>query len=223
MSSLSKYLPRILAVLLVLTLLAGCAPEPEPEPEEEEPPPPSAGEIASDLRGAYSSVQQQYMRAGARVPEDAKERALQDLRSVRNEYRNTENGPEGISRAAGDIEDMIREANDREAWSLVVFGVEALKVLEPDNERFDRYADRAQLQLDRPQVEIRGFYTDQETGQTMAFLEVYLPAEDRRERVQVAPGEEFLGLRFDEIIGRNRGIRFEYLATNEMFEVSYRR
>ncbi len=223
MNSRWKLIAYLLVLLVAMPLVAGCEAFEEEEPEEEEPPPPSAQEIAGSFRQAYASLQQNYMHREARIPESQKNEALQQLQSARSQYAGTENAPEGMRRAAGEVEDLIRQANEQEAWSLVIFGVQALQVLDPGNERYERLAERAQLHLNRPEVEIRGFYTDQETQQTMAFMNVYLPEEDRQERVQVSPGEEFLGLRFDEIIGRNRGVRLEYLATNEIFEVTYRR
>ena len=117
---------------------------------------------------------------------------------------------------------MARRAEDQELWTWVIFADEALKTLDPDHSRFDRLRERAEIRLRRPEVQITGFYEDHETGQETVFMNVYLPEENRRERVQVRPGEEFHGLRLRDIIGRNRGVELEYLEANEIFEVMHR-
>ena len=52
-----------------------------------------------------------------------------------------------------------------------------------------------------------------------AFIEVYLPESGKVHNIRVRQGDEFHGLRFVKIIGKNRGIEFEHLETGDRFEV----
>ena len=203
------------ALMLVLAIgLVGCDIE-EEEEEEEEPPPPTAGEISRALRQTYEGRPDH-------LSEEEMEEALQELRQTRAEYQGTPHGPEGIQRAVSELEEVVRRVYDLELWSWVVFGDKALKVLDPDHTRFNRMRERAEIQMRRPEVQITGFYEDHDTGQETVFMNVYLPEQNRSERVQVRPGEEFHGLRLRDIIGRNRGVELEYLEANEIFEVMHR-
>lgn len=207
------FLPFALMLLLGFGLV-GCEVE-EPEDENEEPPPPSAGEIERALNQTWAQLPDE-------IGDEQMEEALANLRQTRGEYQATPHGPEGIQRVINELEDIVRRAQDQEAWTWVIFADEALKTLDPDHSRFDRWRERAEIQLRRPEVQITGFYEDHETGQETVFMSVYLPEENRRERVQVRPGEEFHGLRLRDIIGRNRGVELEYLEANEIFEVMHR-
>ena len=207
------FLPFALMLLLGLGLV-GCEVE-EPEDEEEEPPPPSAGEIERALTQTWEGLPDQ-------IGDEQMEEALSNLRQTRAEYQATPHGPEGIQRAVNELENIVRRAEEREAWTWVIFADEALKTLDPGHSRFDRLRERAEIRLRRPEVQITGFYEDHETGQETVFMNVYLPEENRRERVQARPGEEFHGLRLRDIIGRNRGVELEYLEANEIFEVMHR-
>ncbi len=207
------FLPFALMLLLGLGL-AGCEIE-EPEEENEEPPPPTAGEIERAFQQAYQDFPDE-------IGEEHIEEALNSIRQARSEYQATENWAEGRQRAIQEFEAMARRAEERELWKWVIFADEALKTLEPNHSRFDRLRQRAEIQLRRPEVRITGFYEDHETSQETVFMDVYLPEENRRERVQARPGEEFHGLRLRDIIGRNRGVELEYLEANEIFEVMHR-
>ncbi|MFP4172492.1 MAG: hypothetical protein ACLFV4_06225 [Candidatus Hydrogenedentota bacterium] len=207
------FLPFALMLLLGFGLV-GCEAE-EEEPEEEEPPPPSAGEIERAFVETYEGLPDE-------IGDEQMEETLNEVRETRGEYQATENWAEGRRRAIEEFEDMARRADDRELWTWLIFADEALKTLDPDHSRFDRLRERAEIQLRRPEVEITGFYEDHDTGQETVFMNVYLPEEDREERVQVRPGEEFHGLRLRDIIGRNRGVELEYLEANEIFEVMHR-
>lgn len=208
-----------LAAVFMAFVMVGC--EIEEEEEDEEPPPPSAAEISGAIRQAYQGLNQ-YNQRFAGIPQEEKQEALQGVAQARSQYQATPHGPEGISQAAQELEGLIREARNNEAWDLVVFAVDALQTLEPGNTRFERDRERAELYRNLPQLEITGFFDDPDTGAVTVFMNVTLPQQGRTEQVQARPGDEFHGLEMREIIGRNQGIRVEYLPTGDEYEVMMR-
>lgn len=197
-------------------LLAGC------EIEDPPPPPPSPPEITSEIRDAYQDLVREYLHPEALIPGARKRQALEEIQRLRAEYQGTEHGPEAISEAAEQLEDLIREAYYNRAWSLTIFAVQALQTLEPNNTRFQRFHEQAVVRRNRPRAQVTGFFEDPEQDVITVFMRVYLPAENRIESVQVREGEEFLGLRLIEVVGRNQGVRLQYMATEEEYQVPMR-
>ena len=111
-----------------------------------------------------------------------------------------------------DLEAIISKGRDMKRWKFVLGAIEAYDVLSPGNTKMNRLKERATLFVNCPRVTIQGFVDDKETKEVYAFLEVELMPSHEKQTVHAKVGEEFLGLRFQDIIGDRKGVRMEYLA-----------
>jgi len=221
MQSLSRI--GILGGLVVAMLSLGCA-EPPPPPEENEPPPPTAAEIASELRGAVQPIANQFGGSRQIIPPQRKQEALSKLRTSKQKYLTSENGPEGIRQAGEFVQEQITQAYDNEAYSLSVFAFEALEILQPHmTENFDHYRDRAQERLNQPRVLPQSLSFIEISGENVVIMDVFDPETNQTHNFRVREGEEFLGYRLNRIMNNNAGIVIEYLPTGEEQEVLFRR
>jgi len=74
---------------------------------------------------------------------------------------------------------------------------------------------RQRAEAGAPQIRLRGFFDDAETGVVTAFLEFEWPAQGRRAKVALQEGETFQGLHLDNILGRQKGVLVTDLATGQ--------
>jgi hypothetical protein len=192
------------------------APEPPP------PPPPSvqqptAEQITDEMRSSLAEVTP-LLDTGGAVPQALADKALAGLRTAKDKHQAGENGKKALTHMAVELEEQLRRSGEAELWHKAVFLCDALDALDPGNVRVQRYRDKAKVQLNRPVVRVKSFFEDKATGQTTIFLDVYIPESGKTESVAAREGEEFLGLKFLNIVGNQSGVRFEYLATGDVFE-----
>lgn len=178
----------------------------------------SPEQIANELRQNLNPLRS-YVGPDARIPPPVADKALDGLKSDKKKHQVTENGNQALNIIASEVAEAIRTADDKESWAKIPVLVAALQVLEPGNDAYDRYVERAKVELNRPQVSIRGFFSEQSANETVAFLNVYEPETQKMLAVNAREGEEFLGLRFLSVIGKNQGVRLEYMKTGESFDV----
>jgi hypothetical protein len=119
------------------------------------------------------------------------------------------------------MEKLLIVGRDTPNAPLVLFLCELLETLDPDNTRLDRFRMWATVQENRPIVLVRGWYEplDVDLPIVYVFVKVYLPESNSVVSKRIREGEEFLGLKFLKILGKKKGIRLEYKATGDVFEV----
>ena len=76
-------------------------------------------------------------------------------------------------------------------------------------------AARQRAEAGPPQIKVKGFFEDAETGVVTAFLEVEGPTQGRTTKVAVQEGDSFQGVRLDEILKDQKGVRVTDLATGQ--------
>ncbi len=177
---------------------------------------PPIEEVYDHVRPEIEPFEHAVKQGAQSLPAGRKGRMVEALASVMDIYKGTENGRRAMARIADEVRQLIRDARDADNWELVDQGTDIFGVFRRDELFMSFYSDLAEVRLNVPKVKLHGFFEDQEKDQTYAFVEVRIHGSNEVRRLQVRPGEEFLEapytLRFDEIIGKNRGIRLEYLA-----------
>lgn len=207
---------RALSIAFMMCIvLAACKPA-EPPPPPTPPPPPEKtpeqqhAEIQTVLDPFKNLVDAQP--GAAPYSEEMKAAVIAGLTKARGEKQATENGKQALAMLANDLESIISKARDLKRWKVVLGAIEAYDVLSPNSAKMTRVKERAQLFVNCPKVTVQGFVDDKETKDVYAFLEVEVMPSHEKQTVHVKPGEEFLGLRFQDIIGERKGVRLEYLA-----------
>lgn len=146
---------------------------------------------------------------------------LTGLRSAKNENQSKENGKAALNDIKNEIVEIIDKAGNEKRWGLVLGGIAAFEVLDPESTRFARTKEMATLQMNKPRVTVKGFFVDQAAGgQLYAFLEVTDPKTETTETWKARLGEEKYNLRFVDIVGDQKGVTLEYLAIpGDLFDV----
>jgi len=220
----------VVASLFVSFVLAGCEKhETPPEPVSEE----LVQTILAELRQAINplSVLVQPSPEGPGVGEgdrgapygltkEMQTQAMEAIKAAVEVHQKTSSGREALSLFTHDVIALAKEAQSQKRWKLALAAIDVYELLHPGNPRFMRLREQATAELERPRVVLLGFFDDNVQADTYVFLQVTLPPSNEVKKVHVRPGEEFLGLRFVDIIGKNKGIILEYLRVpGENFKV----
>lgn len=201
-------------MLLGALALTACQEE-APDPETIAPPPPTAGELANEIRQGYSSQIQAVTNRGHLTPQmmnEARNGLLQKTNAVRGE----ENGPQAIQVVTWELADEASEAYVRKKWGLCLLAGSLFQSLERNDTRLNRIMERSDLEIRRPIITNLSFMTVD--GDTTVFVRGRMfDGSTFNERVSV--GDNFLGLRLERIVGRQKGVRVQYLATGQIYDV----
>ncbi|MBI5093422.1 MAG: hypothetical protein HZB26_13400 [Candidatus Hydrogenedentes bacterium] len=211
-------LMRFGVLVMVLATMVGC--EDAKKKEAEKAPPPkirTKGEVAGDFQPAYRPLQD-AVAAGQDVPRETGAAIAGALGSAKGKNAAEPNGPDAISQVTSELEDLVKAANDKQLWGTVVSACDALAAMDPSSPKVARYKDKAILQLNRPVVKITAS-TKIGDGKTVFFFDVFLPDKNKTESQKVSVGDEFCGLRFVEVIGNDEGVKLEYKAVGDTFDV----
>ena len=206
----------VLLAIMAVVFLAGCAEEEEPPPEDLPPPPPTPQEIAQPFI-AQHGLNGPPPPKGLKLPPGEADRFKTAFRQFKSSNEGTEEGREAIKLVTRSVETRLTQAEENESWEAVVLLADSFEILSPGNTKYASLREEAETELRKPVVTIRGIVDSK--GQTVAFLDLYQPLENKVYQVRMRPGEQMHQLRFDTVIGNNRGIRFTYLETSESFDV----
>lgn len=220
---MKRCLAMMLLLLMLLPLVAGCKeepPPPPPPPPMPPPPPPTPEEIEAEIMEGVNAMFTMIWNADGITTQEAKDELTGRLKQAVQKHQGTDWGRRGTTRVANFFERKIKEAYDKQKYDLTFFVCDILEAMQPDNTVMKRYREMAYDQKTRPVVNITGVYA--QDGETIWFMDVFLPATGRTENVRVREGEEFHGLRFVRTIGANSGVELEYQKLHELFTVMRR-
>jgi hypothetical protein len=211
-----KSIVFVLLLSLAAGVLVGC---PQSKTKKVEapppPPPPTPEEIASDIRRSLNVLN--TLPPGLPVSPEVNNQVLGGLRSSKNKHQSTENGKKALNIIANELKSQLTTAQEAKHWFRVLLICDALQILSPGTPRYEQAKEEARVQINRPKVFRVGFFED--PVQTTVFLTVFLPETGQTQSVKVREGQEFLGLKLVNIIGKNRGVNLEYLRTGDQFKV----
>lgn len=210
----------LLAVLAMAFIEAGCGGEPPPDPDA--PPPPTPEEIAAKIVSDLQ-LNAPLPARGSRLPRNAAAQFLTAVRTAKTQNSVSEDGKRALDFVSQELDRRLRALEDAELWEHVLNYCDAHLIFDPTSKKFDRYRDKAVVELRKPKVTLGGFYIDGNTNLTAVFMDFYIPTTRMTHRENVRVGEEFYGLKLVEIIGDNQGVSLEYQETGEAFEVLMKR
>jgi hypothetical protein len=216
----------VLAVLICLLGLACGQQTPPPTPTPPPPPEKTAEQLYAEIKPALApaeAVLAETPLPGGFTPE-VKALLMEGLQKARTANQGSENGKQALSMLTRDIESLISKARDLKRWKAVMGLIEVYETMAPGTTKMNRLKERAQLYIDRPNVVLKGFVDDKQSQDTYAFIEVTDKKTGETKQMQVKPGEEFFGVRLQDIVGNQAGIQLEYLAIpGETWEVTMSR
>ncbi|HNR35288.1 MAG TPA: hypothetical protein PKO36_08915 [Candidatus Hydrogenedentes bacterium] len=217
--SLSRWAAVVVAPAMIL--MVACAP-PVPPPTVAEP---SAIEIAGAFRQALYPITSLLATtpgvigwgdggrgAPAFMTDEIKASVVENVRQVKDQYSACKHYAEALNIVNAELEQSMAEAESQFRWRTMMGFIEAYETINPGTLKIARLKERAQIQLNCPEVALKGFFIDKEKNDTYAFFHLILHPGNEEKRVQARVGDEFYGLRFVEIIGKRRGAVLEYLA-----------
>ncbi len=141
-------------------------------------------------------------------------RALADLKARYGKY---ESGQEAFREVAEEVGGIALEARDQDRWRLVSVCVDVHDLLGADSFTLARLQERADLNLGRPKVAVRGFLEDEQKDQVYVFLELTDRVTGEIKTVIAREREEVDGLRIIRIEGKNDKVVLEYLPIEGLF------
>ena len=203
-------------------MMAGCEKkEPEPKPVENQPPPePTPEEISNKIITEALGSAVMGAVASGKVSPEVRAKLVDDLTKARSANQASENGQKALNIVASKLEELVMKAKADRQWDVVLLGVAGYEVFNKESATMKRIKEQAELEGKKPIVKLKAFMTDQKTNRVFAVLEIQNRMTGETKNVNVGEGEEVEGLRFNKVIGDNRGIELEYLAIpGDMFEV----
>lgn len=202
-------------------MLAGCGGSEKEEVEKKEaaaPAPPTPQEIAAGIEKDLN-LNGPIPAPGSKMPKKASDNFLGVVRAAKAANSSTPDGQQALQMVNRKLESRTRALVNNELWEHALVHIEAHKIFKPDSHKFDIDERRVTSQLSKPQVEIRGFFADGNTGQTVVWLDFNLPIQNETYSEKVLPGEEFYGLKLVGVIGRNQGVTMEHVETGDTYDV----
>lgn len=142
---------------------------------------------------------------------------LNQLQSRKVQLSASENGRAALQMLSKDVEESIKVAREEERWRKIAALCRTYKVLHPENPRFDRTQEYAELMLKRPVLTVTGFMELDE--EIYVFIDLFDPTDGKTTAYRVREGEEFhTNMRLVKIIGNQYSIEVEYLPLNYSWE-----
>lgn len=211
---------KLLFTLPLLLLLFGCSDflkKTPPPPAQEETGPKSKEEAQALIRPAIEPLRQTMQPGGPGVSEVERQQVLLALQHAIVTYGDNRYGKEALRELGYELQELARQASANERYRLVLICIEASNLLEVNSAYLKRAGAQATTMLQKPMVSVKGFMDDLETKQLTVFLELTDYFTGKIDRVQAREGDEFNNLRLVRVIGRNKGVLFEYLKVPGLF------
>ncbi len=180
-----------------------------------------------EVKQAFSSLLQpfyeyaQKVTSETQVPADYANGLKARLADLTKKYKNEEAGKREIRDAINRFEELLKVSRDASNIPMTLLLCDLVEQLDPASKHVDRFRLWATTLQKRPIVVVRGWYQPLDTPETIiyVFLKVYIPETQQVKSVRVREGEEFDGLKFLKILGKKSGIRLQYVATGDVFDV----
>lgn len=212
---MKKKVTLVVLFCLALFLVAACKPEPPPPPPQPEvPPEPTPEEYYQQLR----SVMGNMVMSGTPAQDDSLiPGVLDQLRGRKTQLSGTENGRTALGMITRDIEASIKVSREEERWRKLSALCRAYMIFEPDNTRFEKTREYADLMIKRPVLTVTGFM--ELDNELYVFIDLFDPTDGKITAYRVREGEEFHKvLRLVKIIGNQQSVEVEYLPLNYSWE-----
>lgn len=212
----------LLAAVAMLAALSGCEDEAKRKKTgrdaQEELPPPTPEEVAQKII-SDALLDAPIPRKGTSLPPTVRRTMLDLLRREKTRLQGTEDGDKALAIVASKVVERVRQYERAELWEHVLTLTDAHLIFDPGSKRYNYTRDKALVELRKPRVTLGGL--PEIDGRKTVILRFYLPMTNKTHSERMTLGEEMHGTRLLSVIGKDRGVRMEYLETGEVFEVYF--
>ena len=234
---MKRFKLSLIPILIVALFLVGCPP---PDDDSDENKPATPEEIRQEGQEIVQAIDQILSGApstgpsvpgipgmpgmpgrpgGGIQPQQLRTR----LQTFREKHGSTETGQEMIGLITSRLYNIASLAFDQERYQICVQACDLILVINPTHVRAQDLKRRALDELNKPRLDLNGFYTDDESGKLLAFVEVLYLQTGQRVTRRVQVGEEFDGYRFKKVVtnprGKAIGIVVRYIKTGREYEL----
>lgn len=233
---MKRFRLAIIPVVIAALFIVGCPAQDEEPPDK----PATPEEIRQEGQEILNTINQLATGGGAAAPgrpgagggtqallRKARGTGMQaqpqqlrsKLQSFREKHGDTETGKEMIGMISSKLINLANTAFQTEQYQLCVSACDLVLVINPGHPRAPDLRRQAQEELNKPKVELKGFYEDQDAEKLLAWVNVTYRNTNLTESMQVQIAEEFAGYRLKKIIrnaqGRPIGILIRYIKTGK--------
>lgn len=204
-------------IILLLLACSGCKDMLRKEPP---PPPPTGPQSKEEVLAAVNPIiapLRTTISGGPVISETERYTMMTGLRDAIMQYGSTEFGRQAFRDLAYEVQDIAKQASAIEKYRLVLICVDVTELLSVESHLLKRLGQKADVMLDKPKVQVKGFIDDIEKKQTYIFIEIINHRKGTLERMEAREGDEFNDLRVVRILGRNQAVLFEYLKLPGLF------
>jgi hypothetical protein len=188
--------------------------------KEPPPPPPTGPQSKEEVLAAVNPIiapLRTTISGGPVISETERYTMMTGLRDAIMQYGSTEFGRQAFRDLAYEVQDIAKQASAIEKYRLVLICVDVTELLSVESHLLKRLGQKADVMLDKPKVQVKGFIDDIEKKQTYIFIEIINHRKGTLERMEAREGDEFNDLRVVRILGRNQAVLFEYLKLPGLF------
>lgn len=208
---------RKVTIILLLLACSGCKDMLRKEPP---PQPPTGPQSKEEVLAAVNPIiapLRTTISGGPVISETERYTMMTGLRDAIMQYGSTEFGRQAFRDLAYEVQNIAKQASAVEKYRLVLICVDVTELLSVESHLLKRLGQKADVMLDKPKVQVKGFIDDIEKKQTYIFIEIINHRKGTLERMEAREGDEFNDLRVVRILGRNQAVLFEYLKLPGLF------
>lgn len=178
------------------------------------PPPPTPEELA---RQAITELglDQPLPPPGSRLIGSVRSTMLSQFAQKHTQLSATPEGQIALKQVQAALEQKIDAYNSGGYWEYVIAYAEAYKTFQPDSRKYLQAVEKAQIELRKPVVTVHGLPAVD--GYQVALLKIYVPLDSKTYDERLSVGEDAHGVKFLEVFGNGRGIRWEFMETGQRF------
>ena len=207
------------AIILAILLFSfvGCKKEPPPSETPPPPPPPTAQVLLGRVIQA-TQLNAPLPAPGSEIGRVAAAAWINTVQAEKRKLGSEPNGREAMGLVSREIANRARNQADLELWSFVMVMCMAHEIFEPGSDRLERLQGKAERELSKPVVTFSQLY-DLGDGY-LARVNMRLPLTGEVfNNVEMALGDIAHGVKFVSVIGRNAGIRIEYVEGGDQLDI----
>lgn len=208
------------AMAIVAALaMTGCPGERDPRKpstavDPNAPPPPTPEELARQTITELG-LDQPLPPPGARLAASVRATTLSQFRAKHTELSATPEGQAALKTVQAELEKKIDAYQQGNYWEYVITYADAYAIFQPESRKYLQAKEKAEIELRKPRVTVHGLPAVD--GHQVALLQIYVPLSSQTFNERLSVGEDVHGVKFVEVFGNSRGIRWEFMETGERF------
>ena len=207
-------------MLVLAVAVTGCKKKDTPPPTPQDMPT-TKQDITNELRPILDPLRAAVQKGKAdpdySMPLPDREETMSKVREIQRKYGDKDFAQEAFKDLGQEMKGLAQQAAGNTNWANVAACIDLFELLDLDSPRMEFLDDRAEENLGRPKVFVKGFIEDKERKDIFVLFETVDRRTGKVELHQLREGEETEDLRVVKVIGNFMAVRFEYLKIPGLF------